>query len=249
MAFRFKNALISSLACSLILFSAIIAVPGQPDAVNSQEVSESDGLPVIVKHLPEQGRVPGSAAFLGDAGTLRATVGDRPVTQLIELGGGTEAATAVYPEGRLLIVEYTTPQAAAAADEAFRQSIQQAERPIAYRRVGNYSVFVFDPADEQAAGALIDQVKYEKRVQWLGEDPFLVQKLERAFVYTTRDIFTSTVLVIIFGIGGSIVAGLGVGYAYFLVREHQRARRTRFSDAGGLTRLNLDDLSEPFSYE
>jgi len=36
-----------------------------------------------------------------------------------------------------------------------------------------------------------------------------------------------------------------VGIWYFRYREKKRAGMTAFSDAGGLIRLNLDDLSEP----
>ena len=81
-------------------------------------------------------------------------------------------------------------------------------------------------------------------MQWLGENPFELRRMERAFIYMTRDMFIATVLWIVLGMLGSVVAGLGIGYIFFLFREKQRSRLTAFSDAGGLTRLNLDDLSE-----
>ena len=43
----------------------------------------------------------------------------------------------------------------------------------------------FDAADQAAANALLDQVKYEKTVQWLGKDPYLIQQAEGVFDVNT----------------------------------------------------------------
>ena len=115
---------------------------------------------------------------------------------------------------------------------------------IAYRRIGNYAVFVLDVTDAEAASKLMDQVKYEKTVQWLGEDPNLARRLERYLAATTRDILLSTVLVITFGLGLSVIAGIVAGFIFFRVRDQKRLQWQRFSDGGGLTRLNLDELTE-----
>jgi hypothetical protein len=146
-----------------------------------------------------------------------------------------------------LLIEYTTPQAATEADAKFQQVVQS--QSIVYRRIGNYSAFVFDVSDVSAANALLDQIKYEKTVQWLGEDPFLIKKFERYIATTGRDVALSTVLFIVFVFLTAIVVGVIVGILYFRFREHQRAGMAAFSDAGGLTRLNLDDLSEPLRLE
>ena len=92
---------------------------------------------------------------------------------------------------------------------------------------------------------MLDQVKYEKTVQWLGEDPFLIKKFERYIATTGRDVALSTVFFIVFVFLTAIVLGVIVGFVYFRFRENQRAGMATFSDAGGLTRLNLDELSEP----
>jgi hypothetical protein len=63
-------------------------------------------------------------------------------------------------------------------------------------------------------------------------------------VTTSRDIMISTVLVIVGGLAASVLAGIIVGFIFFRLRDQKRAHRTAFSDAGGLTRLNLDGLSE-----
>lgn len=211
----------------------------------SQEISDDDGIPVLIKHLPEWESVRDSTVFITDRSSLRAQFPGKNFVDLVDFAGGTEAVTARYSSGRLLIIEFATPQAAADADTKFLAlNVASSDPGAAYRRIGNYSVFVFDSASADAAAALLDQVRYEKTIQWLGEDPFLLQKLERYFVTTTRDIFISTVLWIIGGFGISILIGIVSGFIFFKMREQQRATRRTFSDAGGLVRLNLDNLSE-----
>lgn len=229
----------------LILFAFAMAAFGQstPDGFKSQEVSETDGIPVLVKHLPEWESVRSSARLTNDIADLKRTLGDRPILSSLDLSGGAEAVTADYRAGKLLIVEFPTPHASVAADAEINQRL--AESPdIVYRRIGNYNAFVFDAATPESANGLLDQVKYEKSVQWLGEDPFLLQKIQRYMVGTSADMMIATVVFIVLGLGGSIFAGIGIGYAYFRFREQKRAERHAFSDAGGLTRLNLDELSE-----
>ncbi|CAN5582836.1 hypothetical protein BH24ACI3_BH24ACI3_13450 [soil metagenome] len=212
----------------------------------SQEVSEVDGIPVIIKHLPNWEQVRGNARLITSNDELRAVLDGRPAIELVEISGGTEAATANYEVGTLLIVEYMTPQAATYANDIFRRHVAELpqEPPVVYRRVGNYGVFVFDARDTAAANALIDQVQYGKTVQWLGEDPFYQQRLERYVAVMSRDVALST-LVWAGAIGGSaILIGIVIGFLFFRFREKTRLARTAYSDAGGLTRLNLDDLSE-----
>ncbi len=231
----------------LVLGHAVSAQStAQEKSKPAQEISEVDGLPVILKHLPELNKFAETSAFINDRASLDSIVGPRSVLQAVKFGDGTEAATAIYPEGRLLIIEYMTPQAASAADAEFLAVFASSpDAATAYRRVGNYSVFVFDGEDPHAALGLIEQVKYQKQVQWLGEDPFFLQKIERYFAVTARDVALSTVLWIFMFVGIAIVLGVVLGFVYFRFRERKRLTRTAFSDAGGLTRLNLDDLSEP----
>jgi hypothetical protein len=216
----------------------------------SQEISEDDGLPVLLKHLPDWETKRSDAAFVKSLPELEKAVGDRPVINLVDFAGGTEAVTAAYPAGRLLIIEYTSPQASIDADNQFNGYLSQnSDGRTVYRRVGNYNVFVLDAADPAAASALIDQVKYEKNIQWLGEDPFLFKNLERNFVNTTADIFVSTVEWIVLGIGSTLLLGITLGYFYFQFRERQRLTMNEFSDAGGMVRLNLDGLTPDMSAE
>ncbi len=227
-------------------FSTFAAQTDAPPPARSLEVSDDDGLPVLIKHLPEWQNVRSSTVFVNNSADLRNALPGRPLLDQIEFSGGTEAVTANYRAGKLLIVEFTNPQGSSDADSKVLNGLAAEPDPsTVYRRVGNYNVFVFDAVDAETAVALIDQVKYEKSVQWLGEDPFLLKKIERYFVTTTRDIFISTVLWITGGIGLSIICGLITGFIFYRFREHQRTTRTAYSDAGGLTRLNLDGLSEP----
>jgi hypothetical protein len=209
----------------------------------SQEISETDGQPVLLKHLPDYESVRASAEFTTEKNRLKAAIGD-PILDQIDFSPGTEAVTAVYPEGRLVIVEYTNPQSSVEVDSRVQLHLATTQSPIIYRRIGNYNAFVFGAVNPDEANALLDKVKYQKTVQWLGEDPYILKKLERYMVSTSRDIMISTVVVILLGLGVSLLTGIAVGFIFFRVRDQKRAQRAAFSDAGGLTRLNLDGLSE-----
>ena len=227
---------------AIVLFVCLTAAQQPANNVHkSQEISEIDGAPVLIKHLPDAETVKARATFAKSVSELKAFLGDRPVLDHIEFVAGTEAVTAAYPAGKLLIVEYTSPQQSVEADQKFKGTIAD-DPSTAYRRIGNYNVLVFDVADKPAAEALIDQVKYEKQVQWLGNNPFRISA-ERAFVITTTDMFISTALVIVIGAVISLLGGLIAGYIYFQFRERQRAHMAAFTDAGGMTRLNLDGFT------
>lgn len=232
---------VSRLTLAVIALMAFgVEVYPQAPRFKSQEVSESDGIPVLIKHLPDWEAVRGQATFTNNASDLKAAIGERPVLDLVEFTPGTEAVSAPYTAGRLLIVEYSSPQVSVEADAAIKSKLAEAgDSTTAYRRIGNYNVFVFDGSDKTAAEALIDQVKYEKQIQWLGDNPFRITA-ERAFVLTTSDIFLSTVFVILIGIGLATVGGLAAGIVYFQLRERRRSAMTTYTDAGGMTRLNLD---------
>lgn len=215
-------------------------VKAQNDARPS-EISEEDGIAVLIKHLPEWETVHANSTFAKDSATLKNFIGDKPVLDLIDFSVGTEAVTANYGAGRLLIVEFMTPQGSIDADTKINQHL--AANPDAgtiYRRIGNYNTFVFNATDAAAANALLDQIKYQKTVQWLGSDPYLNHRAERHFVEYTSDLFVSTVMAIVLGIGLSILVGIGVGLVYFRHRANQRFETQSFSDGGGLTRLDLD---------
>ncbi len=227
----------------LVPVSGVFAQAEKTSQSKSQEVSETDGVPVIIKHLPEWENARKSAVLAHNADDLRKALGERPVFDLLDFAGGTEAVTANYPQGKLLIVEYTNPQVSLETDAQVRERLAQNNQNIYYRRTGNYNLFVFDAPDEASANELLDQVKYQKVVQWLGTDPTLLHRAERAFINTTSDIFISIVIWIFIGIGAAIALGLLVGGMYFYRSNRRRQSMQAFSDAGGMVRLNLDGLS------
>lgn len=243
---------IALILCISSLFSVLISAqqPSSPD-IKSQEISDVDGIPVLIKHLPDWENARNSAIYIKNANELRNALGEQPIFSAVDFVGGTEAVTATYPQGKLLIVEYSTPQASVDTDNKVKQILgeNQASAGIFYRRIGNYNVFLFEGGSESEANALFDQIKYEKVVQWLGEDPTLIQKAERAFIQGTADLFVSTVLVIVMGLGFAVLSGIAVGIVFYRMREQKRGMSQGFSDAGGMTRLNLDELTPTISPE
>lgn len=239
--FFFKIFTISLVA----LFSTVIfAQPANAPQPKSAPDSE-DSTPVILKHLPDWENVRNRAVYIKNSDDLRNALGERPVFDLVSFVGGAEAAAADYDAGKLLIVEYSTPQFSIDADNQIQQRLTEnpPNPPVLARRVGNYEVFIFDAADEAAANALIDQVKYEKNVQWLGQDPFLLQRAERAYLEKTSNVFISTIISIVLGLSCAILLGVAAGLTVFYIRRRKRASMTAFSDAGGMVRLNLDELT------
>ncbi|MGQ0541685.1 MAG: hypothetical protein ACT4O9_07535 [Blastocatellia bacterium] len=238
---------------AVMVFASLSLAAQQPlnSEYKSQEISEIDGVPVLLKHLPDWERVRGAAVFTNRTSDLKAALGDRAVLDLIDFSGGTEAVTAPYEAGSLLIVEYTNPQGSAFADQRFLAKLAEnpSTPPTVYRRIGNYNAFVFDAADEAAANALLEQIKYQKTVQWLGEDPYLARKLERYLALSASDIVVTTALFIVSVLAFALGFGLLAGFIYYRFRDQRRANQTAFSDAGGMIRLNLDELSEPLRLE
>lgn len=229
------------LACIFTLSSLAQSVSRVP--YKSQEMSEENGVPVLMMHLPDWQDKRQTAAFATNTAELKAAIGERSILDLIDLTGGSEAVTAQYDAGKLLIVEFASPQMSVEADTKINAAIEAInDGKTLNRRNGNYNILVFDASDSRAANALIDQVKYEKQITWLGKNPFVISA-ERAFVITTADIFLSTLLVIVGGVVASIFAGLVIGFAFFYFRDGKRSKMSAYTDAGGMTRLNLDGFT------
>lgn len=205
-------------------------------------------LPVLVKHLPDWEKARAHAVYAIGPEALQRALGNQPVLDAVSFEGGAEAVTSTYGQSRLAIIEYTTPQLAADADARIQERIKQLQSeggpvPTAYRRVGNYSVFVFGAPDERTASVLIEQVSYEQVVQWLGDDPRILQRVQREYVNTMG----GTILAVLKASGLSLIVCLGIGgLAGGLVFIRRRAQATAvdaYSDAGGMLRLNLDEMN------
>jgi hypothetical protein len=209
----------------------------------------SGEIPVLVKHLPDWETAQAEATYAVNPAQLKQIAGDRPVLDAISFAGGTEAVSAIYRQvGQLVIVEYATPQIASDADATISARIANLRgggqpAPSVYRRVGNYAVFVFDAPDEAAAAALIGKVVYEKDVRWLGENPFAIERANRAWLNMSTSVLVNTVK----AAGLAIAVCLGIGGIFggwvFMRRRAQAALSDKFSDAGGMVRLNIDDIS------
>ena len=162
------------LICGLSAMS--LGVFAQPQ-IKSQEVSDEDGIPVLIKHLPDWEGVRDRTTFTHSAEDLRTVLGDHSVLGEIDFSGGTEAVTAPYPAGKLLIIEYTNPQASADADTKFilRLSETPDNSRIVYRRIGNYNVFVFDAAGKfvRAFGNQFQGGGHGLEVRTEGKEQFL----------------------------------------------------------------------------
>ena len=203
-------------------------------------------IPVLVKHLPKWEAAQRDAVYAVSQGPLVASIPNQPILKELTFDGGTEAVAANYGQSQLVIVEFTTPQFSVDNDQRIAKKIRElgsAAQPIptAYRRVGNYSVFVFSAPDEKTANALIDQVKYEQVIQWLGDDPHLAERIERYLAQTTAGVLIAVLKSS--GLSALICLGAGTLLGALLFRHRRAQQAALYSDAGGGTRLNLDELT------
>lgn len=205
-------------------------------------------IPVLIKHLPDWETAQARAAYSVSLKALQQAAGSRPVLDAVSFEGGAEAVTALYGPSRLVIVENTTPQLATLNDarinERLKELREKGERvPSLYRRVGNYLVFVFDASSEQEAVQLVDRIKYEQVVQWLGENPYALQRAQKEYTQTTAGV----ILAVVQASGLSLLICLGIGAIFgtivFRRRRAQQAATDAYSDAGGMLRLNIDELT------
>lgn len=228
---------------------------GSPAALNelaqglSENLDKGEGdIPVLIKHLPAPEEAQKHAVYLHNFSDLKRLPLQHTVLSAVESGGNADAVFASYGASKVLLIEFHTPQLASENDRRIIARIQELWKlgqpaPTAYRRVGNYSVFVFDAPDEQTAKQLISQVKYEQVVQWLGENPNIFKEAEKRYINTTLGVLVAVLkasgyaLVLCLGVGG-LIGGLLFSY-----RRSQQKGVEAFSDAGGMLRLNLDEMT------
>ena len=211
-------------------------------------------VPVLIKHVPNFEEAQKTAIYLHNFKDLSGWFGPESnnlyqagVFSAIESENNADAVFATYGPSKLLVIEFHTPQAAADNDRRIIARIQELWKlgqpaPTAYRRVGNYTVFVFDAPDEATAKRLIDNVHYEQTVQWLGENPNIYKAAEKYYMNTTLGVLVA----VLKASGYALIACLGlgglIGGLLFTYRRTQQKAVT-FSDAGGMLRLNLDELT------
>lgn len=205
-------------------------------------------IPTLVKHLPGWPTVQDRALYILNQDELKRTFSNQGVLEAVSFEGGTEAVIADYQGPRLVLLEFKTPQLATDNDARIVGRIHELRNqgqivPSAYRRVGNYSVFVFDAVNEQAANQLIDQVQYQQVVQWLGRNPTIYDRAVNEFSRTTLGVFIAVVKASGLVIIGSLALGGLLGAVLFRIRRKQQRLTQAYSDAGGMLRLNIDELN------
>ena len=215
----------------------------------SDSLDKGEGeIPVLVKHLPNADEAQKTAVYLTRFDNLRRLAPSQEVLWAIDSGGNADAVIASIGTSKVLIVEFNTPQLASDNDKRIIAKIQELWKlghpaPTTYRREGNYSVFVFDAPDVETAKQLSNQVKYEQVVQWLGENPNILKEAQQRYVNTTLGVFIAVLKASGFALIGCLGAGGLIGALLFLRRRSQQRSVEAFSDAGGMLRLNLDDLT------
>jgi hypothetical protein len=209
--------------------------------------AETNEIPSLLLHLPEWESAHSRALYAVTPAALAAAVGNQPALEAVSFGAGTEAVTADYGAGgRLVVFEYATPQVAAESDARIRQRIAELAAagqgtPSVYKREGNYSVFVFGAQDAAAAEALAAQVKYEKDVRWLGDNPYAYERHNRAWLNMSTSVIVNTVMASGLAILFCLAVGGFFGALVFRRRRAEAAATQAYSDAGGMMRLDLDD--------
>ncbi|MFL6281829.1 MAG: DUF6599 family protein [Pyrinomonadaceae bacterium] len=209
-----------------------------------------NGLPTLVLHLPEWEKARVTTGYAVTLPALQRASGNRPALDAVSFEGGAEAATADYGGARLVVVEFTTPQHAFDADAAITRRIAELSAagqpvPSSYKRVGNYSVFVFDAPDAASAEKLISGVKYEKDVRWLGRNPHAEENAIRSYTNTMGGVIMTTLITTGLAILLCLTVGGVIGGAIFLSRRARHTAQEIYSDAGGMLRLNIEDVNTP----
>ncbi|HET6670827.1 MAG TPA: DUF6599 family protein [Pyrinomonadaceae bacterium] len=214
---------------------------------NSLEKGEGD-VPILVKHVPQWEQAQTTALYLAGFKSLKGTVPNQAVLEAITSEGDADAVLTAYGNAQFLLIEFNTPQLAGDNDRAITAKLTELRQqgqpvPTSYRKVGNYSVFVFNASSEAEAEDLINQVEYAQMVTWLGDNPYLLEQAQRDYYETTAGVLVSVVQ----ASGLSLLACLGVGgllgAVLFNRRRAQQRAAEAYSDAGGMLRLNLDDIT------
>jgi hypothetical protein len=239
---------------------AIIAVEDKSNTPERQSLTDfskklSDTLdkgvgeiPVLVKHLPAWEAQQPHVLYAINKEALQGPFSNQAVLDALNFEGGAEAAVSDYGPQKLVVVEFSNASLATDNDQRIKAKLQELTSqglplPTAYRRVGNYAVFVFDAPSAEAANNLIDQVKYQQVVQWLGPNPFAYEQATREFTETTLGVLVSVVQTSGLALVGCLAVGGIFGTLLFRSRRAQQKSREAFADSDAMLRLNLDELT------
>jgi hypothetical protein len=211
------------------------------------EKGEGD-VPVLVKHVPQWETAQADAVYLAGFRSLKGAIPNQPVLEAITSEGDADAVLTSYGSAQFLLVEFNTPQLASDNDRAITAKLNELRQqgqpvPTSYRKVGNYSVFVFNAGSEAEAQSLIDQIEYAQMVTWLGDNPYLLEQAQRDYYETTAGVLVSVVQASGLSLLGCLGIGGLIGAVLFNRRRAQQRAAEAYSDAGGMLRLNLDDIT------
>lgn len=209
----------------------------------------------LLDSLPASAMVANSQRYFLGPESLNAYV--EHARDMFDFAGDTEAVAAEYSDAgsattssaapssqtlKIAIVEYHTPQFATDAmtrATGYLSSLPENEQQqIILKRVGNYVVEAANVRDRAMAESLVNSVQYPYTVKWLRNplwptnDPFRVQKAAQMLVST----FGLLGLIL----GTVLVVGTVFGTTIFLKRR--KRQQEVFSDAGGMLRLDIDQL-------
>jgi hypothetical protein len=221
--------------------------------------------PLLPTYLPEQSKIANSEKYLVGPEAVAGIPVISDLKDVIDFTGGTHAAIADYNNGSgkmsIVLVEFQSPQFAidglAKIQAHFNALSPDEQKKRILRRVGNYAVEAVNVSDSETAEEVLKQVKYMVSVHWEGKnssaipipfrppDPSALREVVQTGQFLVATFYWIGILVI-----GAVVTGISVGGMFFYWRRAQRRKlgmENDFTDAGGMTRLNLDDylLSGP----
>jgi hypothetical protein len=200
--------------------------------------------------LPADGRVAGSERYVASFDGLRRLRPDLS-DDVYRLGaGGADAVLADYTQSggalvRLLVVQYQTPQLAADAERSLQAYYAALPADVkahrVFRREGNYLVEATGVTDVDAATAVSKAVKYDVSIKMLeGPDPVSVRSLTDEAQKAAAVFLNSFAIV---GLCFLMAVGLGLVVGSVIFQRRRRASAEVFSDAGGMTHLDLGPVA------
>jgi hypothetical protein len=241
--FRFSG------ADQAVIESVVLQLQG-----NLTSASES---PLLPTYLPEQSKILNSEKYLVGPEAVARISAISDLKDAVDFTGGTHAAVADYNNGNgkmsILLIEFTSPQFAAdglAKIQAHFHSLSQEEqKKRIVRRVGNYAVEAVNVSDAKAAEEVLKQIRYMVSVHWEGKnvssipipfrppDPTAIREAIQTGQFIVATFYWIGILLV-----GAVATGIFAGGAFFYWRHAQRRKlglEDAFTDAGGMTRLNL----------
>jgi len=217
--------------------------------------------PLLLDSLPARSQVTGSQRYFLGPESMNAFVAHS--REMFDFAGDADSVVADYVQAvdqqpsvdqkgnaaektssnlRFVIVEYHTPQLATDAmtrASGFLSSLPDGEQQqIILKRTGNYIVEATAVHDRELAESLVNSVEYPYTVKWLRNplwptnDPFRARKAAEMLVST-------------FGLLGLIlltVLGVGTVFGATIFLKRRKRQQEVFSDAGGMLRLDIDQI-------